>query len=148
MDRLDSKEESLFIELFEGGIGEGFFLFGRYLRAKGLVTDEDIFNARMLQKTQNRRIGEVAIELGLMDDEAVERLLVIQEEMGVRFGDLAIKFGYLTDEQLDDIIKKMDRVYLYFGEALVKLGAIRQNTMLENLGIFQRLKVRIQDMDA
>ena len=147
-NRLGKGEEALFVELFENGLTGGPFLFGRYLRAKGLVSDEDIFNARMLQKNQNPRIGEIAVERGLMDNELVERLLVVQEETGLRFGDLAVQLGYISQQQLDEVLDHMEKSYLYFGEALVRIGVIGTDMMTQNLVTFQRLKVRIQSLDA
>ena len=147
-NRLGQGEEALFVELFEGGLSGGPFLFGRYLRAKGLVTDEDIFNARMLQKDQNPRIGEISVERGLMDKELVERLLIVQEETGQRFGDLAVRLGYMSQQQLDEVLDHMEKSYLYFGEALVRIGVIDPDMMMQNLQTFQRLKVRIQSLDA
>lgn len=147
-NRLGDSEEALFIELFDKGLTEGPFLFGRYLKAKGLVNDDDIYRARMFQKMHNRKIGEIAVERGMMDVEAVERLLVFQEESGIRFGDLSVSLGYLTQQQLDEVLEHIDSSYVYFGEALVRMGVIDHGAMMDNLGLFQRLRVRIQQMEA
>lgn len=147
-DRLNREESNLLIELFDKGMTEGAFLFGKYLTAKGIITDEDIFNARMLQKTQNLRIGEVAVSMGFMDEESVHRLLVAQEETGLRFGVLAVSFGFLTTDELAQVVNTREKSYLYFGEALVKVGAMERGVMMECLGLFQRLKVRVEQMDA
>jgi len=147
-NRLDRDEEALFVELFDMGFTDGPIIFGRYLRAKGLITEEDMFNARMLQKRQNRMIGEIAVERGMMDIDSVERLLVYQEETGVRFGELAVQLGYLSQDQLDEVLEYMDKSYIYFGEALVRMGILDGAVMRESLEVFHRLKVRIQQMDT
>lgn len=146
--RLKRSDESLFVELFDGGITEGQVLFGRFLKAKGLITDEDIFNARMTQKRQNRKIGEIAVERGLMDTDSVERLLVYQEETGERFGDLAQKLGYLEREQVDELLEHLDKSYIYFGEALVRIGILTGLQMKQSLDVFHRLRVSMQQMEA
>lgn len=147
-DRLGDSEEAFFIELFDRGLTDGPFLFGRYLKAKGLINDDDIYRARMFQKMHNRKIGEIAVERGMMDVDAVERLLVFQEESGIRFGDLAVSLGYMSQQQLDDVLEHMDSSYVYFGEALVRMGVLDHGDMMDSLGIFQRLRVRLQQMEA
>lgn len=146
--RLTKDEEALFVELFEHGMGPPPFLFGQFLRAKGLISDEDIFNARQFQKTHNRRIGEVAVELGFMSPAAVDKLLVAQEESGMRFGELAIKIGFLGQAELDEVVEYIEMNYVFFGEALVRLGFLDINVMLTNLKVFNRLRMYSQSMDA
>ena len=141
-------DEELFAELFDEGLNEGSFLFGRYLRAKGIVSEDDIFKARMLQKTRNQRIGEIAVEMGYMTAEVVSRLLVAQEETGLRFGHLAVKLGFLSRDELDDIVRERESSHVYIGEALVSLGVVKHDVMVECLSVFQRLRVRLQQMDA
>lgn len=139
--RLSKKEEELFSQFLGSADVDGPLLFGRFLSLQGLISDEDVFNARMLQKTQNRRLGEIAIERGFLQPEEVQRLLIWQEEYGIRFGELAVEFGYLTGEQLQEILSQAQSSYLYFGEALVMLGVIQQNIMLSNLAMFHRFKL-------
>jgi len=147
-DRLNRTDEALFIELFESGFTDGPIVFGRFLKAKGLITDEDIFNARMLQKRQNRKIGEIAVDRGLMDMNSVERLLVYQEETGIRFGELAVQLGYLSQKQVEELLEHMEKSYIYFGEALVRIGILDGPRMKASLELFHRLRVRLQQMDV
>ena len=60
-ERLNSEDEALFLRIAEERKRSGVMLFGRYLALKSLITDEDIFNARMYQKGQNRLVGEIAV---------------------------------------------------------------------------------------
>ena len=140
-EQLNSEEADLFSRIMEERQKSGVVLFGRYLALKGLITDEDIFNARMFQKGQNRRMGEIAVERGLLSEEDVERLLVYQEESGVRLGELAVYLGFMTREQVDALLEFAEESYIYFGEALVSIGIIRENVMLDNLRTFRRLKL-------
>jgi hypothetical protein len=140
-EHLNPKEADLFIRIMEERHESGVVLFGRYLALKGLITDEDIFNARMFQKGQNRRLGEIAVERGLLSEEDVERLLVYQEESGIRLGELAVYLGFMSREQVDMLLEFSEESYIYFGEALVSLGIINESAMLENLRTFQRFKV-------
>lgn len=147
-DRLGSNEEGFFNKLFDQDGKPGPMLFGRYLQLKGLISDEDVFNARMMQKNQNRRIGEMAVERGWMSAEDVEKVLVYQEEFGLRFGELAVEMGLLSAAQLDELLGQIENSYVYFGDALVALGVISKSDMIENLKTFHRLKAGEQHMDA
>lgn len=145
---LNHQDADLFRRIMEERQESGVVLFGRYLALKGLVTDEDIFNARMFQKGQNRKLGEIAVERGLLSEEDVERLLVYQEESGIRFGELAVYLGFLDRGQVETLLEFSEESYIYFGEALVTLGIMRENVMLENLRTFQRLKIDKADYNA
>jgi hypothetical protein len=141
-EHLDTGDEDLFIAMFEGGEESAPMLFGSFLRLKGLIAHEDIFNARMIQKNQNRRIGELAVEHGWLTDEDVDRILVLQEELGgIRFGELAVELGFLLPEQINMLLEHIEESYVFFGEALVQLGAISRARMARELETFHRLKL-------
>lgn len=139
--RLEPDEEALFAKIIAEKQREGVLLFGRYLSLKGLISDEDIFNARMFQKGQNLRIGEIAMSRGMLSRDDVERLLVYQEETGMRFGELAAALGFITNEQLAELLEAADQSYIYFGEALVAIGVLEEPVMLVNLQSFRRLQL-------
>ena len=147
-ERLIPEEEELFKKMLEERGNRGAVLFGRYLALKGLITEEDICNARRFQKNQNRMIGEVAVDRGFLSEEDVENLLIFQEETGILFGELAINFGYLTREQVDELLDHLDRAYIFFGEALVALRVLGEPEMLSNLSTFQRMKLGEQEYNA
>ena len=79
-----------------------FFRFGRYLAEKGLITTDAIIKARVLQKRNNRMIGELAKDKGWLTDNDILRILVIQEETCEKFGEIAVKEKYLTEGQIDE----------------------------------------------
>ena len=147
-ERLNSEDEDLFARIIEERRKSGAVLFGRYLALKGLISDEDIFNARMYQKGQNRRIGEIAVNRGLLSLEDVDRLLIYQEETGIRFGELAVSLGFLTNDQLADLLGFAEEANIYFGEALVAIGVIQEGVMRENLKVFQRLTIGVREYNA
>ncbi len=140
-ERLNLEDENLFSKIIEERHKSGALLFGRFLSLKGLITDEDIFNARMYQKGQNRRLGELAVMRGLLTQDDVNRLLVYQEESGILFGELAVSLGFMTQDQLVELLEEADEANIYFGEALVTLGILDPFVMKENLRVFQRLTV-------
>ena len=117
------------------------FLFGQFLRMKGLITEEDVFNARMMQRQHNRRIGELAREKGWLSTADVARILTYQEEDFRKFGQVALEQGYISLERLEGLLKEMQESYVLFGEALVNLGVLTKEEMGENFVQFQRLRL-------
>jgi hypothetical protein len=113
-----------------------YLFFGQFLRKEGLISEEDIFQARNLQKSHNRRIGEIAMEKGWLASEQIDRVLVIQEDTKKKFGEVAISNGYLSSEQVKHLLMKLDDSYLFFGEALVRLGVLSNETLVQKLKEF------------
>jgi hypothetical protein len=113
-----------------------YLFFGQFLRKEGLISEEDIFQARSLQKKRNRRIGELAMEKGWITGEKVDRVLVMQEDTEEKFGEIAVSQGYLTEAQVGELLERMDDGYLFFGEALVQLGVLKMEVMVEKLNEF------------
>ena len=121
-----------------------YLFFGQFLLRKGLVTFEDIYLARMLQKKSNRKIGDLAEERGWLTPGLIEKILVLQEEEPDRFGETAKKHGYLTDKQKGELLNAQKKEYIFFGEALLKLGLISEEQLIENLREFTELKINRQ----
>ena len=65
-------------------------LFGQFLLKEGVISRVDIFKARLIQKRNNLRIGELAREKGWLTDEDIEKILSVQEETYEKFGEIAI----------------------------------------------------------
>jgi hypothetical protein len=116
-----------------------YLLFGQFLKKEGLVTDEDVIKARLLQKETNRLIGERFIEKKWCSMEDVQRILVVQEEEMSSFGDIALELGILTREQIDEVVGDIKQDYIHIGEALVSAGAIDQETKDKKLKEFESL---------
>ncbi len=70
-----------------------YLFFGQFLLKKGLITFDDIFKARMLQKKQNLRIGDLALKRGWLTQTEIDKVLVLQEETAEEFGEIAICTG-------------------------------------------------------
>lgn len=139
---LDREEQEYFKEILSKDKFDKQFLFGQFLRRKGLITEQDIFNARMIQKQHNRLIGQMAHEKGWLTSEDVARILVYQEENHNRFGEISVDHSFLSGSQVQCLLIEMEESYVFFGEALVSLGVLNEQEMLKNLEIFNRLKIQ------
>jgi hypothetical protein len=117
-----------------------YLFFGQHLQKKGLITFEAIYKARMMQKMNNHKIGELAEKRGWLTKEQMEKILVLQEEGLDKFGETAIKLGFLAKEQVEELLRHQKEEYIFFGEALVKLGCITEDQLIENLKEFNIIK--------
>jgi len=138
--RLSREEEQYFKGLLAGDEHSKPMLFGRFLKLKGLVSEQDIVNARLMQRRQNLLIGEIAHHKGWISEEDIERVLVYQEETPRPFCELAMEHNFLHHSQVTGLLKEMEENHLFLGEALVSLGVISKKEMLDNLEVFSRLR--------
>lgn|GEM_PF-392663 len=119
-----------------------FLMFGQYLCSKGIISDNQIIEARALQLRKNQKIGVLAINKGFLTDEQVERILIIQESTLQKFGELAIELGFMGEEQLKQLLMEQEDSYLFFGEALVRMGVLSEDEMFVHLKEFNEMKLR------
>jgi hypothetical protein len=118
-----------------------YLKFGRFLLDKKLITETDVINARILQKSSNLRIGQLARSKGLLAGEEVEKILILQEDTYEKFGEIAVRENYLTIEQVGALLKEQQDGYIFFGEALVQLGIIAEAQLIEELKEFNQIKI-------
>jgi twitching motility protein PilT len=57
-----------------------------------------------MDKTQNKKIGEVLVELGLLDEQKLKTALETQRNQGLKLGETLIKLGYLAEDQFLGIL--------------------------------------------
>jgi hypothetical protein len=65
--------------------------FGSFLVARGLITDNEVISARLLQRKNNRLLGELAKDRGWLTYDDMMRILMMQEITCEKFGEIAIK---------------------------------------------------------
>jgi hypothetical protein len=121
-------------------------LFDQYLVRKGLITYDDVINARIMQYDNNRKIGDLANDKGWLSYDDIRKILIIQEGTKDMFCEVAMKEGYVSKEQTEELLKEQKDNYLFFGEALIKLNVITEEEMLKNLKEFNMLKCADQSI--
>ena len=95
---------------------------GNYLLQKGLVSQEQLFNAMSRLSQTHIKLGTIAIHEGLMTAKEVDECLYVQTREDKRFGEIAINRGYLTDEQVNELLSKQTPDYILLGQNLVEDG--------------------------
>jgi len=93
---------------------------GNYLLQKGIVSQEQLFNAMSRLSHTHIKLGTIAIHEGLMTAKEVDECLYVQTREDKRFGEIAIERGYLTDEQVNDLLSKQTPDYILLGQNLVE----------------------------
>lgn len=97
---------------------------GNYLLQKGIVTQDQLFNAMARLSQTHIKLGTIAIHEGLMTANEVDECLYIQTREDKRFGEIAVSRGYLSDEQVSELLSKQTPDYILLGQNLVEDGVI------------------------
>ncbi len=121
-----------------------FFLFGQYLSGLGLITTDQVIQARSLQLRNNQKIGVLAKSKGMLTEDQVHQILILQEVTLKKFGELGVELGFLTEAQVRELVIEQEDNYLFFGEALVQLGVLTQAEMFNHLKIYNTEKLQKQ----
>jgi twitching motility protein PilT len=57
-----------------------------------------------MDKPQNKRIGEVLVELGLLDEQKLKTALETQQKHSLKLGETLVQLGYLSEDQVLGIL--------------------------------------------
>ncbi|WP_028235265.1 hypothetical protein [Pseudobutyrivibrio sp. MD2005] len=95
---------------------------GNYLLQRGIVTQEQLFNAMSRLSQTHIKLGTIAIHESLMTAKEVDECLYVQTREDKRFGEIAVNRGYLTEEQVNDLLTKQTPDYILLGQNLVEDG--------------------------
>ena len=115
-------------------------MFGQFLLENNIISRIEIFRARLFQKKNNRKIGELANKRGWLTEDDIEKILTAQEETGKKFSEIALRENLLQKAQIDELLKEREDKYTFFGEALVKIGALSYEDLLKHLKDFNKLQ--------
>jgi len=110
----------------------GVKFFGQYLIESGVVQAEQVRAALNLMDTENRTIGELAVEGRLISEADADKINAEQRHRDMPFGELAAEMGLLDEEQIDNLVQLQWRTRLRIGQALIRLGHL-ENASLEEL---------------
>lgn len=95
---------------------------GNYLLQRGIVTQDQLFEAMSRLSQTHIKLGTIAIKEGLMTAKEVDECLYVQSREDKRFGEIAIERGYLTEDQVNDLLSMQTPDYILLGQNLVEDG--------------------------
>ncbi len=94
--------------------------FANYLMEKQKISETQYVLVQEQQKISRVKLGLIAVAEKLISNEQAEELNLLQKSTDRRFGDLAIEKGYLTPEQVDFMLEKQGNPYLQLMQILTE----------------------------
>ncbi|MDC7277883.1 MULTISPECIES: hypothetical protein [Pseudobutyrivibrio] len=119
---------------------------GNYLLQKGLVTQEQLFNAMSRLSQTHIKLGTIAIHEGLMTANEVDECLYVQTREDKRFGEIAIARGYLDESQVEELLSKQTPDFVLLGQNLVEDGVFSYEE-LERIIFDYKNEAELYDLD-
>lgn len=113
-------------------------LFGKYLVANNVITDDDYKDIIEKQLSVRVKLGTIAIAQGLLTEEQVETINELQKQFDRRFGDIAVEKELLSAEQIDALLQKQGNPYMQFLEVLLESGKVKASAIDNYLASFQK----------
>ena len=95
------------------------YMLGNYLVETGKITKEQLIDVINKQDSVRVKLGLLAVSEGLMTTQQAEEVGLMQAEQDKRFGDIAVDLGYLTQDQVARLLKKQGGAYLSFMQNLM-----------------------------
>lgn len=113
-------------------------LFGNFLVEKSVITEEQKVSFQKELQDTRVKMGTIAVADGLINEAQAEEINHAQTQQDRRFGDIAIEMGYLTDAQIFDIIKKQGDSAMKFYQLLTDKAGITMNDIETNFEEFKK----------
>lgn len=95
------------------------YMLGNYLVETGKITKEQLIDVINKQDSVRVKLGLLAVSEGMMTTQQAEEVGLLQAEQDKRFGDIAVEIGYLTQDQVTRLLKKQGGAYLSFMQNLM-----------------------------
>jgi len=114
-------------------------LFGQFLIDEGRITHEELSEALQLMATCNVTVGDLAVERGLISRLEAEKIHHLQRSIDRRWGEIALTLGIgtLTADVLEELGWEQQRQNLRLTDALVELDFM---TSTEVDALFRRFE--------
>jgi hypothetical protein len=121
-------------------------LFGNYLLRQQLVSPSHLIEAMRSASSTRVKLGVLAINAGLMTAEQVDEVHELQKTMDKRIGDIMVEKKFLTPEEVTGLLKSQKSGHLVLGQALIDSGHMTTTQFANALKSF-KLENNITDED-
>jgi hypothetical protein len=123
-------------------------LVGELLVGAGFVTADALQNSLARQRLENRKLGELIVDLGMLDKADLDAVLAIQHDLrsgraeelaavvGSRLGAILLASQCVSKDQLDQALEKLEDSDEHLGETLVREGVLTR-PQLSGVLVFQ-----------
>lgn len=113
-------------------------LFGRFLRARGHITLQQLIDALTWQRQQRPRVGRIAVDWRILTLSQV-CLVLRDREPSEPFLEAAVRLGVLTPAQQQMILGQQAKLHKRLGEYFVEKGILSRADLARLLFEHQRL---------
>ena len=105
-------------------------LFGEFLVARKLITEDALTNALEEQHQHNRPLGKFAKDLGFVSRR--ENILILLQHLktGKRYGEVALEMGLMNQDQVKQALIVQQNSSLLLGKILVKNGVLTRKELI------------------
>ena len=113
-------------------------LFSNYLVEHSVITPEQRNSFQKEIQETRVKLGTIAVAEGLLTVEQAEEINHQQTRQDRRFGDIAVELNYLKEEQVSALLGKQGDVAMKFIQLLVDTAGLTMETVTEHLNGFQK----------
>ncbi len=110
--------------------------FGQYLVEHNIVPTEAVEQALAHQKNKTPLIGKLAHTEKMMSIEQVFQVLNVQHVDNRRFGELAVELGFLRKVQVKTLLERQQQSRPKIGEVLVERNELDHRTLNKHLDTY------------
>ena len=93
-------------------------LFGKYLVEQNVISQEENRALHEKMNETRVKLGTIAVADGVLTENQVEEINHLQTQQDKRFGDIAIELSYITSAQLDAMLSKQGNMAMKFYQLL------------------------------
>jgi len=112
-------------------------LFGKFLVAKKIISDDDFFAIKMEENKTKVKLGLIAVSEKLITEKQADQVNRKQQVMDKRFGDIAIEMGILTSAQVDRLLALQGNPYMQFCQCATDKGILSLGEIEKALDSFK-----------
>lgn len=117
--------------------------FGLYLKAKGIISAEQLVSAIEAQNAANVPIGQLALEEGVLSAREIFAVLQAQSTSPQeRFGDMAVQMGLMTRQELMQLLMIQADRRVPIARILVYQGALSESDAARELAAFRTVQLQ------
>lgn len=115
-------------------------LFGNYLVDKGYIDTEQLAKIKAAQAKTRVKLGLIAVTEKLITQQQADAINVRQMMEDRRFGDIAVEMGLLTKAQVKHLLNLQGAPYVQFTQAVTDMGLVSVDLIEETLREYQKSK--------
>lgn len=112
--------------------------FGSFLLNRGYVNRDTLNNVLSTEKQSRVKLGVLAVSSGILTAAHVEQIHTIQKTQDKRFGEIAIELNYLTGDKLEALLLQQKSSQMELSQLLVDQGVMDLFTLEKALEEYQR----------